>query len=62
MGIAGISSADNSFSLADYAAIKNGSYKKLMKSYYKQEEEEKAFTTKNMSLTSFDAKKIKYIR
>ncbi len=42
MGIAGISSADNSFSLADYAAIKNGSYKKLMKSYYKQEEEEKA--------------------
>ena len=37
-----ISSIDNSFSLADYAAIKNGSYKKLMRSYYKQEEEEKA--------------------
>jgi len=42
MGITGITSTDNSFSLADYAAIKNGSYKKLMKSYYKQEEEEKA--------------------
>ncbi len=47
MGIAGISSADNSFSLADYAAIKNGSYKKLMKSYHKQEEEEKAAAATN---------------
>ncbi|MBQ3798006.1 MAG: flagellar filament capping protein FliD [Butyrivibrio sp.] len=37
-----ISSIENSFSLADYAAIKNGSYKKLLKSYYQQEEEEKA--------------------
>lgn len=36
-----ISSIENSFSLADYAAIKNGSYKKLLKSYYQQEEEEK---------------------
>ncbi len=37
-----ISGLDGSINLADYASIKNGSYKKLMKAYYKQEEEEKA--------------------
>ena len=37
-----ISGLDVSINLADYASIKNGSYKKLMKAYYKQEEEEKA--------------------
>ena len=37
-----ISGIDGAINLADYASIKNGSYKKLMKAYYKQEEEEKA--------------------
>lgn len=41
MGIT-ISGLDGSINLADYASIKNGSYKKLMKAYYKQEEKEKA--------------------
>lgn len=31
--------------LTDYAAIRNGSYKKLMKAYYKNQEEEKTSTT-----------------
>ncbi len=37
-----ISGLDGSINLADYASIKNGSYKKLLRAYYKQEEEEKA--------------------
>ena len=37
----GISNAGNSsYTLSDYASIKNGSYKKLMKAYYAQEKEE----------------------
>ncbi len=41
--LGGISASSNSsFSLSDYAAIKNGSYKKLMKAYYTQEDEEAA--------------------
>ena len=37
----GTSNAGNStYSLSDYASIKNGSYKKLMKAYYAQEKEE----------------------
>ena len=31
----------NTFSISDYAAIKNGSYKKALKSYYAQQDEEK---------------------
>jgi|GEM_PF-445226 len=37
----GISNAGNSsYTLSDYASIKNGSYKKLMKAYYAREKEE----------------------
>ena len=37
----GISNAGNSsYTLSDYASIKNGSYKKIMKAYYAQEKEE----------------------
>jgi len=46
-----ISGLDGSINLADYASIKNGSYKKLMKAYYKQEEEEKAATAGGDSKT-----------
>ena len=35
-------SAGSSFSLTDYAAIKNGSYGKLLKAYYAQQDAEKA--------------------
>ena len=35
-------STNSSFSLSDYASIKNGSYKKLMKAYYAHEDEEAA--------------------
>ena len=32
----------SSFSLADYASIKNGSYKKLLKAYYAKQDADKA--------------------
>ncbi|MCR5487795.1 MAG: hypothetical protein K6F35_09755 [Lachnospiraceae bacterium] len=35
----------SAFNLADYASIKNGSYGKLMKAYYKQQDEESAKTS-----------------
>ena len=35
-------SASGTFSLSDYAAIKNGSYGKLLKAYYANEEAQKA--------------------
>lgn len=53
-----ISGLDGSINLADYASIKNGSYKKLMKAYYKQEEEEKAAAAggdSKLKLTSIKA-------
>ena len=34
-------SASGTFSLSDYAAIKNGSYKKLLKAYYAKQDTEK---------------------
>ena len=36
------SSTSGSFSLSDYAAIKNGSYGKLLKAYYAKQDAEKA--------------------
>ena len=45
----------SSFSLSEYASIKNGSYGKLVKSYYRKEENEKAAsvsTETNANLTS----------
>lgn len=39
----------NSFSLSDYATIKNGSYKKLLKAYYNKQDTDK---------TSSDSKKV----
>ena len=35
-------SASGTFSLSDYAAIKNGSYGKLLKAYYAKQDAEKA--------------------
>jgi hypothetical protein len=40
MGIGTSSSSSSSFSLTDYMSIKNGSYGKLLKAYYKQQEAE----------------------
>lgn len=57
-GVSGISSLfgttsgtsqTSSFSLSDYASIKNGSYGKLVKSYYRNEENEKAAATSEKS-------------
>ena len=57
-GVSGISSLfgttsgtsqTRSFSLSDYASIKNGSYGKLVKSYYRNEENEKAAATSEKS-------------
>lgn len=39
----------SSFSLSDYASIKNGSYKKLLKTYYAKQDAEKAAGTKDTS-------------
>ena len=40
------SNGGGSFDLTDYAMIKNGSYRKLMKAYYGQEKEQKAAESK----------------
>lgn len=40
-------SSTESFSLSDYAAIKNGSYGKLLKAYYKQQDTEKNSSSKD---------------
>ncbi len=52
--------------LGDYAAIKNGSYKKLLKAYYKNQEAEESGTAagsdevdKNVTLLAQDAKELK---
>lgn len=37
-----VSSDNNSFNLSDYTAIKNGSYGKLLKAYYKKQESEES--------------------
>lgn len=44
MGI-GTSSTESSFSLVDYMSIKSGSYGKLLKAYYKQQETEESSET-----------------
>ena len=48
-GTASGTSRTSSFSLSDYASIKNGSYGKLVKSYYRNEENEKAAATSERS-------------
>ena len=40
-------SASGTFSLGDYAAIKNGSYKKLLKAYYAKQDAEKSTVSEN---------------
>ena len=48
-GAANTSSAGGAFSLSDYASIKNGSYGKLLKSYYAQQKAEKKSETGDSS-------------
>lgn len=60
-------SSSNSFSLLDYASIKNGSYKKLAKTYYAQNNskssnlttEESKEESKKLSTTKSDASRLK---
>jgi hypothetical protein len=53
-----VSSDSSSFSLSDYASIKNGSYKKLLKAYYKQQESQNTTlgdTTQKLTLMQSSA-------
>lgn len=53
-----VSSDSSSFSISDYASIKNGSYKKLLKAYYKQQESQNTTsgdTTKKLTLMQSSA-------
>lgn len=56
-------SAGGTFSLGDYAAIKNGSYKKLLKAYYEKQDAEKSAISsdvmKNSSLVKSSADALK---
>jgi hypothetical protein len=53
MGIGTSSTSESSFSLTDYMSIKNGSYGKLLKAYYKKQdaEETEATETEKKQLT-----------
>lgn len=56
-------STGGTFSLGDYAAIKNGSYKKLLKAYYAKQDAEKSAISnesmKNLSLVKSSADALK---
>lgn len=48
----GMNSSGNSINLSDYSMIKNGTYKKLMKAYYKNEKAEKESSSTDTQKTS----------
>lgn len=62
MGI-GTSGSENAFSLTDYMSIKNGSYGKLLKAYYKKQDADEAASTdtgkKQLSLLKNSADELK---
>lgn len=49
--VLGGSSSSGGINLGDYAAIKNGSYRKLLKAYYAMKDEQAAETTKSDETT-----------
>lgn len=51
-GIGSSTDSSSSYSISDYAMIKNGSYRKLMKAYYATEEEEESTSTESSSESS----------